>query len=126
MARAAGYEVADQKPFVMKVGFVGRASSTTWRKLAQLHQEGLTFGSGSPMGTQNTGMWTRKRELFAWIGSKLSPRAKNRKHMFIKKSTERFTIPPRPIIDPFWRAHRKEALRNIVVNTRRKLRGERI
>ncbi len=127
MSNRIGYDDHNRaSPARLSIGFVGRASSETWRKLAKLHQEGLTFSSGSRLGTRNTGMWPRKRAYFRWVASKLSARATGRKHLLIKKSTRQFSIPPRPIIDPFWRAHRAEALRNIVANTRRKLRGERI
>lgn len=126
MARAIGYDVPKQSPIHMQIGFVGRASSETWRKLAKMHQEGFSFDEGSRYGTRNTGMDERKRARFRRAGASLSKRATGRQHLFIRKSTRTFNAPPRPIIDPFWRVHRAEALRNIVVNTRRKLRGERI
>lgn len=126
LSRRIGYEVTNRTPIEMKIGFVGPPSSDTWRKLAKIHQEGFSFGEGSRQGTRNTGMPQRRRAYFARGGGKLSKGAKGRRHMFIRKSTRRFEAPARPIIDPFYRRHRAEALRNIVINTRRKIRGERI
>ena len=49
-----------------------------------------------------------------------------RKYFALRKTTTRFHTPARPIIDPFWAAHRFETLSNIRANYRRKIAGERI
>jgi hypothetical protein len=48
------------------------------------------------------------------------------KYFALRKSTQRFHTPARPIIEPFWGAHQAEALGNIRSNFRRKLAGERV
>lgn len=126
LAQAVGYESNKRSPITLKVGFVGRPSSDTWRKLALLHQRGFTFGAGSREGTRHTGMDERKRSFFRYVGGALSERAQNRRHLFLRKATRTFRTPARPIIDPFWAAHRNEAARNIRDNFRRKMAGERI
>lgn len=125
-ARNVGYQVSDRNPYTVKVGFVRRTASPSVRKLVRMHQEGFSFGEGSREGTQRTGMDERKRSRFRRVGGSLSQRAMGRRQMFLRKSTRRFGSPARPIIDPFWRAHRAEAVRNIQSNFRKKMRGERV
>lgn len=45
---------------------------------------------------------------------------------FLRKTTKTLQTPARPIIEPFWDAHKDEADRNIAANFYRKMRGERI
>ena len=45
---------------------------------------------------------------------------------FLRKTTKTLKTPARPIIDPFWEAHKREAEQNIIANFERKMRGERI
>jgi len=94
----------------------GTISSTTWRRLAKMHQEGFVSGLRYDFMPK---IWARE-------GGKLSKRTRNRKYFFLKKSTKRFKTPARKIIDPFKDRYRSEMLRNIQENFRRKSRGERI
>ncbi len=66
------------------------------------------------------------KQVFIRIGSKMGERSRLRKYYFLRKATSTLTTPPRPIIVPFWSAHKGEAERNIVSNFNRKMRGERI
>ena len=99
----------------MYVGWTGPHISKSWKHLAKIHQEGFTRAISR-----------RQRRFFMHRGQELSKRSRYRKYFFLRKSTSVFRTPPRPIIDPFWRAHEEEAWRNIRNNYKRKLRGERI
>ena len=124
-----GYEVLDKSPYVLKIGFVGPASSSTWRKMAQKHQRGFTTSADAPY-FRRTRRNVTIRELFAREGAKVNykiyggAKTLRRKVFFLRASTTTLRTPARPMIDPFWRANRAEALRNILDNTRRKMRGE--
>lgn len=106
----------------VEVGFLdsGRKKvSKSWLKIARFHQAG---GKVEPR-------FSRKMlgRIFAWTGAKLKKRSPDKaRYFFLRKSTVSFRAPARPIIDPFWAAHRAEAASNIRQNFRRKMRGERI
>jgi hypothetical protein len=120
----------NQNPFMAYVGFgepyqagswakkqsgSNLAYSKSWRRLARIHQEG--FSADIDKGD---------RRWFAYKGGKLSKRTATRKFYFIRKDRHSFKTPARPIIQPFLLAYRNEALRNIGINFRRKLKGDRI
>jgi hypothetical protein len=101
----------------VRVGFVqparGGRMSASWRRIAQIHQEGFRHGMDDAT-RQNI-----LRQLkYAEPGIA--------KYFALKKSTQRFHTPARPIVEPFWSAHRTEALANIRANFRRKIAGDRI
>jgi len=48
------------------------------------------------------------------------------KYFFLRKTTTRFRLPPRPAIDRFRAAHLEESRRQVVRNFERKMKGERI
>lgn len=112
MALAVRYWVDDD---AMHIGWTGPKISNSWKKIAILQQEGFT---------QN--MPSIERRWAANIGGKMPEGSRNRKFMFLRKSTTQFKTPARPIIDPFWAAHQAEVWQNIRDNYRRKLKGERI
>ncbi len=97
--------------------FSYRQVSASWARLALLHQEGRDI----PLSNL-------ARVGLARLGGRLKKQGRDdmAKYFFLRKSTRRARIPARPIIEPFWSAHREEARRNIVMNFHRKLRGERI
>jgi len=115
LARAVRYQVRDRDPLDIRVGFTGLRTSATWKRIARKQQEGFTET-----------MPEMKREMFADIGGRLGKRSKVRKYMFLERSTRTFTTPARPILEPFWEAHRSEAMLKIRDNFRRKMRGQRI
>jgi hypothetical protein len=129
LSRAVGYEVKKHSPAELTIGFVGRASSVTWRRLAKMHQEGFEKSVDAPYGRFGPGS---VREVLAWYGSLFDPtrfkksRSRRRNVFFLRKQTGSLKTPARPIIDPFWDAHRSQAMANIRENFRRKLSGERI
>jgi len=100
-----------------EVGFVnptrGAKLSKSWIRLAQLHQQGgklpVTDDMRKGLITIGQGMKGKKKNVF-----------------FLKKTTTEIRIPARPIIDPFWDAHERQAEQNIIANFARKMRGERI
>ncbi len=108
---------------VISVGFFGYGSkyydpSNSWLKIADIMQEG-----GS------TSITSARRKMYARQAGKWEKNNKYsmmRKFYFLRKSTTAGVLPPRPVIDPFWRANKAEAQRNIMANFEKKMRGERI
>ena len=96
-------------------GWVGPKVSKSWKRLAKMHQEGFT-GEITP-------------DMRRWLGKRKEsenvPR-KYRRYFGIRKQRTHFTTPARPILDPFWRAMKPTAMRNIANNYMRKRRGHRI
>ena len=86
------------------VGFVhkGGSGSNAYINVAAIHQAGQTRHVSE-----------KKRRYFAVVGKTLPERSKFRKFFFIRKSTTTFKTPARPIIDPFWEAHRGAMERDI-------------
>jgi len=124
MHRAIRYNAYSlYRKFVFAFGFIdpakGEKLSKSWKRLARLHQEGFVRT-----------VTEAQRRYYARRGSKLvgktGRRLKAAKFFFLKKGTTTFRTPARPIIDPFWAAHRGEAERNVKSNFEKKLRGERI
>lgn len=105
---------------ITQVGFVdpnrGAKLSKKWVYLAFALQE----GDEVPLTEA-----TRKRFLKRG-GQLVKGQDPAARFFFIKKQTRSIRIPARPIIDPFWAAHRGEASRNILANFKRKMAGERI
>ncbi len=109
-----------------KVGFIAGRSASKLISIADYSQAGTTIPYS-----------TRAREYLARWGAGLSQQgqrglSKNARitgdgrFFFLRKSTRKGKVPARPIIDPFWRAHKEEARRNITANFHRLMRGERI
>lgn len=114
--RYSSFQIGDN--FEMRVGFVNtrlERLSHSWHKILI----GLQEGSDRPITKT-------QRKILAARGARMPERSKLRKHFFIRKSTKYFRTPARPIIDPFWRAHKKEAWLNIQKNYRLKMKGQRI
>lgn len=109
------YHITRQPDFQMAIGWTGPHVSKSWKRIAKKQQEGFEMGVPSYAG-----------KYFAKVGATLGKRSRNRKFFFLRKSTRRFKVPARPIIAPFWAAHKREAMSNIRRNFFRKLRGERI
>ena len=115
LAIAVRYFIPSTKPFEMHIGWTGRGVSKKWKYLAKSLQEGFT----KPVTE-------KQRKYFRVLGGQLTKRSKVRKYLFLKETTTHLTTPARPILDPFWRAYREQAWRNIKKNYQRKISGERI
>lgn len=121
MANAIRYGVKSRSPFSLAIGWTdadvaGRYKlSESWKRLARIHQKGFTRGV-----TEFQRRWLANR------GAALGTIEGGRTPFFLKKSTRYFHTPARPVIDPYWRKHKGESLRNIRSNFLRKLKGERI
>jgi len=94
--------------------------SPRWLYLVEQHQKGFTRPVTDKM-----------REALIAMGARLGrSRTAGKKRVsnafFLKKTTTQIDIPARPIIEPFWDAHKQEAEQNIALNFYRKMRGERI
>lgn len=129
LAKTVGYRVT-RNPFQMAVGFVeSAASSVTWRRLAKMHQEGFDTSADAIMPGMRS---MTVRQYLTRQGSKVNfalygrRKALRRNVFFLRKSTHTLKTPARPIIDPFWAAHRREVMANIRRNFRLKLQGKRI
>jgi len=96
-------------------GWVGPKVSKSWKRLAKKHQEGFT----SDLSKEKRNWWYERKH------SDRVPK-KYRKYFGISKRRTQLVTPARPILDPFWRAVRAAAMRNIANNYVRKRRGERI
>jgi len=106
----------------MSVGYVesgGRSGkmSKSWTKIANKLQEGGTHP-----------VTEKLRARLMEIGASMQ-RGRNKRAarcFFLRKSTQQFSTPARPVIAPFWRMHGPGALRRIESNYERKMKGERI
>ncbi len=81
----------------VEAGFVrkGGRGTNVFINLAELHQKGF-----------ESTVTEKKRRYFAAIAkTSLPAKSKFRKFFFIRKSTKKMVVPPRPIIDPFWDKH---------------------
>lgn len=99
----------------MGVGWVGPKVSKSWKRIAEAQQKGFT-----------SEITEGRRRYFRNLGLLIDKRSKFRKYFFLRKETSKFVTPARPIMDPFWDAHKRKAWHNIRENYRRKMRGERI
>ena len=115
LATAVMYQVTSKEPFEMRVGWVGSKVSKSWKRIAEAQQEGFTRE-----------ITERQRRYFRSLGFGLGKRSRFRRYFFLRKETLKFVTPARPIMDPFWEAHKRRAWHNIRDNYRRKMRGERI
>lgn len=106
----------------IEIGFVdpnkGERLSYSWKRIAKLHQAGARIYVKPDL-----------RKALAEMGGRMKKRKATRSAanaFFLKKSTTHFDVPDRPIIEPFWQAHKREAEQNILLNFHRKMKGERI
>ena len=133
LAIGVRYHVFNQNPFALAVGWVGPETgfdarmakdsfgrgisagsvvSKSWRRLAKLQQEGFTRHISS-----------KQRKFIIRRGQELGTVDGGNTPFFLRPSTKVFKTPPRPIINPFWAAHEKEAWHNIQNNFRTKQAG---
>jgi len=128
MAHLVRYKATRESgKFNVAVGFVNpKMNSRSWKQLVTLHQEGgasiLYGGSRSALGVR-----------LARIGGRLKKAGDpDARFFFLKRKAGRGLgssgpqLPARPEIDPFWKANKAEARRNITTNWERKMAGERI
>ena len=116
MIRAIGYQIdgPEDDPHV-RIGWVPKSASSTYRRIAELMQKGGTHG-----------MKDSARHALRRAGQRMGKRSSTRKYFFIRKTTQTFHTPARPVIDPYFRAHRMEFLASIHNKWRAKMIGERI
>jgi hypothetical protein len=114
LAAPIRYDVVSNNPFAIAVGWTNKTPMSV-RKIVTRQQRGFTSRVSE-----------RRESYFRHRGGELSERSKNRRYFFLRKSTQSFRTDPRPIMEPFWARHKMGAMRNIRLNFRRKMRGERI
>jgi hypothetical protein len=115
LAKAVRYHVTrgESGGLEMRIGWTGPKVSKAWKRIAERQQEGYTVPFKPSF-----------RRYLAGYGGEI--RGKFRPYFFLRKETRAAEVPARPIIEPFWDAHKDEARRNIARNYFRKLKGERI
>ncbi len=114
MALGIRYQVTD-RPFSFRFGWVGPRVSKSWKRLAEIHQEGF-----------EREVTEKQRRWFRRWGSSLSERSRMRRAFFLRQTTTKIKTPARPMRGPFWKAHQDEVFPNVRRNFRRKMAGERI
>lgn len=114
LALGVRYHLPARDPVEMHVGWTGPRVSKRWKILARELQKGFT-----------TPVTAGIRRYLLRYGTGMRNKS-DRKYFKFKKSTRLLRTPARPIMEPFWRAHAREARENIVKNFRRKMRGHRI
>jgi len=93
-----------------------RKASKSMQSLVERHAGGFSWSVSD--------QW---RSYLRRIGGKFKKRRPGTaKYFFLLPRTMQMKSPPRPIIEPFWRAHQHEVLPNIQANFARKMQGERI
>jgi hypothetical protein len=112
---------ARRNPDEVHVGFTGPRISKNWQRIVAMHETGFQTDVDAP-----TRYGTSLRKFFIRQGAAMGKRSRLKKYYFIRKSTRYFKTPARPILEPFWQAHREGAWRSIRNNFRRKMAGERI
>lgn len=103
--------------FRVSVGYLPEKISKKWVWLAEVQQEG-----------RRVPVTEKLRRGFALYGAALK-KGRNRaaaRYFFLRKETRFLETPARPIIDPFWGAHEREARQKIQENFERKMAGQRI
>jgi hypothetical protein len=120
LATAVRYAVTKTVPYTVKAGFIQPGSgiktiSKRWIALARIHQEGFTRNVTPAM-----------RRSIARSGADLGTVEGGNTPFFLKKSTTQFKTPARPVIAPFWAAHKFRTKENIRKNFTRKMKGARI
>lgn len=103
-----------------EIGFTSDLSKS-WRYLMGYHQT----GGSRPISDKTRASWRRRG---AYWKKKFGSRSRSKltKVFFLKKSTKIMKDPKRPMVDPFWAAHERTAIKNIESNFDRKMRGEKI
>jgi hypothetical protein len=112
------YHVESNEPFVLKIGWVGVPGNI--KKRAAQHQQGFT----SPVSSRLRRILIQRGIKRKEIEGDLPKGMGVARYHFLKKSTTTFRTPARPVIEPFWRAHKAESWQNIRKNFRLKMRGE--
>ncbi len=90
----------------------GNITSKRWRQLASMHQDGFTRR-----------ITREQRRYLARRGAGLGIAEGEDTPFFLRKTTKFFKTPARPIINPFWRAHKAAAFRGIDKKFKTKLKG---
>jgi hypothetical protein len=122
LARLLRYQV-EYKNGALQIAFAfikSRAMTGSWKKLVLRHTEGTdTLYSGSR---------TELGQRLARIGGRLKKKGDpDAKFFFLRKTTgRRIELPRRPMVDPYWKANKDSARKNIALNFKRKLAGKRI
>ena len=110
---------AEGNKYRIAIGYLtegARKSSKSIQSLVERHAQGF-----SQSATEQARSYLRR------IGGKFKKRRPGvAKYFFLLPKTAQLKTPARPIIEPFWRAHKHEIMTNIALNFKRKMKGERI
>lgn len=115
LAKAVRYHIErDRGGLVMHIGWTGPRVSKSWKRIAEKQQEGFERDIKPAL-----------RRYLVGYGGEMG-RSKFRPYFFLRRATRTFQTPARPIMEPFWDQQERRSRRNITLNFRKKLRGERI
>lgn len=120
LALGVRYDVKRDPDLQFKFGWTGPKVSKSWKRLAEMHQEGFTRH-----------ITQKQRRYFRIVGGQIKGKRGRKARLasqvfFLRPETTQFKTPARPILDPFWKAHKAQAMRNIERNWRLKMAGKRI
>lgn len=108
--------VRQEEQFSAKVGFLKkRSGKSTWQRIAQRQQEGFTIP-----------LTDKLREAFATWPKKMASAGKASKGIYFPKEKTHLVVPPRNVIEPFWRKYQRKAYENIKRNFEAKMAGKRV
>jgi hypothetical protein len=115
--------LGESSPFVE---WAARGLSSSWVSIFNRQQSGtsvpVTAGTRELLASIGGKMVGKRYDSAGEFGAALGVA----RYFFLRKSTTQFQIPPRDIVDTYWRRHSAEAMPHIQSNYERKLRGERI
>jgi len=127
----AKYRVVHDPFFDVKVGWGGLSSfGSSWKKIARQQQEGFS----APVTPRMKSFLIKEGHRFGRnrrVSGRFLRDLRHNQHLkirpfFLRKTTTRINIPARPIIEPFWNAHKAASIRHIKENWRKKQLGLRI
>lgn len=104
--------------------------SSSWLGIVRSQIRGATFASGT--FNKRFGAYSdwQPRTKIVWNAFRGQPGKKKlvrgREKLLLRRSTSSLRLPARPIIDPFWATHQREAMANIERNFVAKLAGRKI
>lgn len=103
--------------------------SKSWLGIVRSQISGATFAAGRFDKNTTRSLASPRTDIVfsAFKGSKGKRQLKpGREKFLLRKSTTSLRLPARPIIDPFWATHQREAMANIERNFIAKMAGQRI
>ena len=109
------YHVRRNWPLEIAIGWTGPRVPENIKRIARRQQAGFTQTITDPT-----------ERFFRHRAEEIPERSPYRRLFYLRRFKSMFKTEPRPVIDPFWKAQRRQAIINIRRNFRRKQAGYRI